>query len=411
MKVLFCSTGGLGHLLPMRPLAAALQARGHRLAWVTAPDALRWLDGLDMALFPAGPAFGPGRLAFRQRHADALQVTGEALSAQVFPRLFGATLAPAMFDALGDAVDRWRPDLVVLEPAALAAPLVCAQRGLPWLTHEYGLPVPPAYLQDAMRWFGPWWQRAGLPVPDDGGLYRHRSIHVAPPGLSPVPPARAAASLALNPCVLPAGHRFRAPRPAGQPARVYLTFGTVFHRSPALLQAARALADTGAQVVVSVGPDGRPEEVPAHPNVQAATFVDQSAVLKACDLVVSHGGAGTVLAAAAHGLPQLVLPQGADHFRNARALAQAAVARTIAPPAQTTDHIREAAENLLSDPAWAGAARRLAEEMRAMPPPATVAEGLERWCTHRSPAGPEARPGLSAEETPASTPAAHSAAR
>lgn len=398
MKVLFCSTGGLGHLQPMRPLAAALLARGHRLAWVTAPDALRWLDGQGMALFPAGPAFGPGRLAFRQRHAHALQVGGEALSAQVFPRLFGATLAPAMVDALGAAVDRWRPDLVVLDPAALAAPLVCAQRGLPWLTHEYGLPVPPAYLEDAMRWFGPWWQGAGLPVPADGGLYRHRSIRVAPPSLWPVPPAGVATSLALNPCVLPAGHRLRTHRPAGRPARVHLTFGTVFNRSPALLTAASALADTGADVVVSVGLDGRPDEVPAHPRVRVTNFVDQAALLKTCDLVVSHGGAGTVLAAAAHGLPQLVLPQGADHFRNGRALAQAAVARVIAPPAQTREHIREAAEHLLSDLSWAGAARHLAEEMRAMPPPAAVAAALE--------AGD-----LSAAETPASTPEADSAAR
>lgn len=377
MRVMFCSTGGLGHLQPMRPLAAALQDRGHPVAWVTAPDALAGLDGQGMALFPAGPAFGPGRLAFRQRHAHALQVTGEALSAQVFPRLFGATLAPAMVGELGRAVDHWRPDLVVLEPAALAAPLVCAQRRVPWITHEYGLPVPLPYLEHAMQWFGPWWQRAGLPVPAHGGLYHHRSIHVAPPGLSPVPPDRAATSLTLNPCVLPTGQWPRHARPAGRPPRIYLTFGTVFNRGPALREAACSLADTGAEVVVSVGRDGRPDEWPAHPRLQVVTFVDQAALLGTCDLVVSHGGAGTVLAAAAHGLPQLVLPQGADHFRNGRALVKAAVARVIAPPEQTRQNIREAAEHLLSDPAHGMAAGRLAAEIGAMPPPDAVARALE----------------------------------
>ena len=49
---------------------------------------------------------------------------------------------------------------------------------------------------------------------------------------------------------------------------------------------------------------------PAH--VRAERFVPQSEELPHCDLVISHGGSGSVLGALAHGLPQLLLPLGAD---------------------------------------------------------------------------------------------------
>ena len=127
MRVLFCTTGGLGHLLPLRPLAAALRRGGHEVAWVTAPDAMVRLEGLGFDLFAAGPSFEAGRREFRAAHADGAQLVGEPLSAFTFPRLFGAVLAPAMLDGVEQAVRHWGPDFVVHEPAALAAPLVCQQ--------------------------------------------------------------------------------------------------------------------------------------------------------------------------------------------------------------------------------------------------------------------------------------------
>ena len=55
MRVLFCTTGGLGHLLPLRPLAFALRHRGHDIAWVTAPDALPRLEGEGFDSVPGWP--------------------------------------------------------------------------------------------------------------------------------------------------------------------------------------------------------------------------------------------------------------------------------------------------------------------------------------------------------------------
>ena len=46
-------------------------------------------------------------------------------------------------------------------------------------------------------------------------------------------------------------------------------------------------------------------------NVHVASFVDQAALIPVADLVVHHGGSGTVLAALARGTPQVLLPKGA----------------------------------------------------------------------------------------------------
>lgn len=169
MRVLFCSSGSAGHLRPMRPLARAFRQRGHDVGWATAPDALRELDALDVEPLAVGLPMTAARQRYFERWPEARVLRGEALSAHTFPRLFGGVVAPAMVDELDAVLERWRPDLVVNEPAALAAPLVCTARGIRHMTHGYGLRVPSLHLQAAMHEFGAQWDAAGLPRPADGG--------------------------------------------------------------------------------------------------------------------------------------------------------------------------------------------------------------------------------------------------
>ena len=51
-------------------------------------------------------------------------------------------------------------------------------------------------------------------------------------------------------------------------------------------------------------------------NVHVSRVIPQSLLLPRCSAVVSHGGSGTLLAALAHGLPQVCLPQAADQLRH-----------------------------------------------------------------------------------------------
>ena len=388
MRVLFCTTGGLGHLLPLRPLAFALRQRGHDIAWVTAPDALPRLEGEGFDLFPAGPTFEASRREFRAANADVEKLAGEQLSAYTFPRLFGAVLGPAMCEGVDQAARRWRPDFVIHDPAALAAPLVCRQLGLQNVAHGYGLRPPREYLEAAMGFFGPLWREKGWEPPVDGGLYRHLSLDIAPRCLQPsTGPAEhrvfrfnAYRPSGAAPPALPVELRAVFQGPATRRPRIYVTFGTVFNHRPALRTAARAAAQLGGTVVVTIGADGDlPNFADLGTNVHVHRFLDQRALLPYCDLVVSHGGAGTLLGAAAHGVPHLALPQAADHFRNARAILSVNAGRTIEPVRQTVPDVTSSLSEMLGNDALIVGAKALAQEMAAMPDANAAVDRLERW--------------------------------
>ncbi|MFO1340897.1 MAG: glycosyltransferase, partial [Burkholderiaceae bacterium] len=99
--------------------------------------------------------------------------------------------------------------------------------------------------------------------------------------------------------------------------------------------------------------------------------------------VVSHGGAGAMLGAAAHGLPHLVLPQAADHFRNARALSRVSAGSSVDLERQSVEAVSTELSKLLADGAMSVGATLLAREMAAMHDAAAAARMLERWhsCT------------------------------
>lgn len=388
MRVLFCTTGGAGHLLPLRPLAEALLARGHDLAWATAPDAGHLLDGQGFERFAVGPTFEASRRRFRSDFPDAARLVGEQLSAYTFPRLFGAVLAPGMLNDLARVVRRWQPDCVVHEPAALAVPLVCRQQGLRHVAHGYGLRPAADYIAAAMVCFGRHWRERGLHAPADGDLYRHLYLDIAPAGLQPLWANSDGRLLRFNPYVpapassmaLPVGLRHALALPQSRRPRIYLTFGTVFNRGPALAVAVQAAARLGGTLVVTLGEDGDPARLGGLPgHVHVLRFVDQRALLLHCDVVVSHAGAGTVLGSAAHGLPQLLLPQAADHFRNATALCASGSAISVDPQYQTVDVVASALQRLLSQASYAAGAQRLAMEMATMADAATTAQRFEQW--------------------------------
>jgi len=76
------------------------------------------------------------------------------------------------------------------------------------------------------------------------------------------------------------------------------------------------------------------------------------------------------------GVPQLVLPQGADQFANADALSAAGAALSLLPDALSVDAIEEQTRLLLRQPTYLEAARAIAEEIARMPSPDDVAHQL-----------------------------------
>jgi UDP:flavonoid glycosyltransferase YjiC (YdhE family) len=101
--------------------------------------------------------------------------------------------------------------------------------------------------------------------------------------------------------------------------------------------------------------------------VRVAEFLPQGAVLPVCRAVVSHAGAGTMLGALCHGLPQLCLPQGTDQPFNTAALLPTGAALALQPEEITADAVAAALGRLLEDPSFGAAANRLRTEIERMP--------------------------------------------
>jgi UDP:flavonoid glycosyltransferase YjiC (YdhE family) len=137
------------------------------------------------------------------------------------------------------------------------------------------------------------------------------------------------------------------------------------------------LAQLDVEVLVAVGPDGDPAALgESGERLHVERFVDQAAVMEHVDVVVHHGGTGTVLGAAAAGLPQLLMPQGADQFFNLDIMTGAGAALGLPNDRQEPGAIRAAVETLLADGPQRAASRQLQAEIAAMPAPADLVEVL-----------------------------------
>jgi MGT family glycosyltransferase len=121
-------------------------------------------------------------------------------------------------------------------------------------------------------------------------------------------------------------------------------------------------------VVVTTGPGVDPAGLGAQPaNVLVRQFLPQAALLPACDAVVSHAGAGTMLGGLCHGLPQVCLPMGADQPMNAAALARTGAGVALGHGERTAAAIRDAVITVLDDPSYRRAAGALQQQIAAMP--------------------------------------------
>ena len=98
MRVLFSSTFGVGHNLPMVPLATALRDAGHEVLWATSADACALVGRAGFDVVPAGLAGPALRQGIAPLHRAAREVAPPERAAFMFPRMFGALLTGPMAD-------------------------------------------------------------------------------------------------------------------------------------------------------------------------------------------------------------------------------------------------------------------------------------------------------------------------
>jgi hypothetical protein len=318
---------------------------------------------------------------FRQRHREINKLPPQERPDVMFGKLFGEVSAPAALADLLPIVRSWRPDLVVNDAAELAAPIAAAAIGVPHVTHAFGALLPEVRLRRAAEEVASLWRAEGLKPRPYGGVYDHLYLDIYPPSLQAPGGDHVGARQLLRPVAFAGATdediRTDITDRTGSPL-VYLTFGTVFNDSDAFHAALAGIRDAGFGLVVTVGPDGDPAAFGPQPSrVVIERYVPQTQLLPACDVVASHAGSGTMLATLALGIPQLCLPQAADQFLNAAAVARAGAGLTIPPENVVAAGVGDAIHRLLDDDAFRVHARRLANEIDSMPSPETVVTVLE----------------------------------
>lgn len=371
MRVLVTTWAWPSHYHPLVPVSWALVAAGHEVRVATQPGGGEALRRPGLVLHEIGdPVDFPalfGRMAAGLAGKNGPGGAQDALAAR-------AEVNGALLDELVPLAGRLRPDLVLHNPATQAGPLLAALLGVPAVRV---LPGPD---------FG--YRAKGSGLDAGAALTAVRARH----GLSEVD---LSGTLTLDPC--PAALRVEAAyrrqpmrhvpftghvtapvlpeRPAGGP-RVCVTWGatvpTLGAAAPALEPVVDALAELAGEVVVGDVTAEPGLSAPDERGVRVAGAVPLPVLLPECDLLVSQGGAGTVLAALLAGIPHLIVPQIADQGFNAELVERAGAGRAL--PASDCDpaQLRRLAGELLADQSYRAAARRAGAEMTQLPSPAEV---------------------------------------
>jgi UDP:flavonoid glycosyltransferase YjiC (YdhE family) len=384
MKVLFITSPGFGHNFPVVSMAWALRAAGHDVVLGSAgaiPTHLPSLanSGLPVVelatvaqmteVYRTGTA-DVGLGGFSDKELRAMARLGAESPNHEVDKPFGA-LSAVMADGAVEFGQWWRPDLVVHSRLQGAGPLVAAKLGVPAVEHSHGLTSSrdiavklAAELDDAYRRHGV----AGFPE-------RHELLNIAPPSMVVSDRGWPMRHVPYHGGIVLPEWLLRTPdRP-----RITITMGSIL---PVLWPRLRPLrwivdvaADVDAEFVLALAGVDASVLGPLPANVRSvAGWLPVDALAATTHAMIHHGGSGSMMAALAAGVPQLVIPFLGDQFGNARAVVRRGVGIEI-----DIDRERVTAatvRRLVDDESLQTAAAEVRAEVAAMPSPADLVPRL-----------------------------------
>lgn len=412
---LFATMPAVGHVTPLRPVARALVARGHRVRWYagrvfadavtsTGAEHVPMSASIDRDLRPPDEVF-PERAA----------LTGVA---QFRWDMLNVFLAPAEQQVadLRASLAEHPADVLVGDVGVLGVRLLGELEDRPWVTvgiapltmpsrdtAPFGSALPPSatplgrvrnrllyaafdrvVLRPVNAEFRALRERVGLPSARAtlfGGVSPYLFLQNGVPGLeyprSDLPPqVHFVGSLAAPEPGIVEPPWWSDVETADRPV-VHVTQGTVANADlddlvgPTL----RALADEDVLVVATVGTQAR--AVPTLPtNARAAAMLPYDRLLPRVSAMVTNGGYGGVQQALAHGVPLVVAGASEDKPEVAARVAWAGAGVDLRTATPSPEAIRAAVRTVL-DGAHTAAATRLREEYRRLDAGARSADLLE----------------------------------
>nr|AKT74299.1 TxnB10 [Streptomyces bottropensis] len=419
MRILFVVWPMAAHLYPIVPLARAFQAAGHETRVASHPALVDEIARAGLTAVSVGtpdtmPALSEvGDYVLpeeeRSRLAKAFNISPAdehawfmfSYFALAGTRIFhspggGSDGAVPGTDHLVDIVRAWKPDLVLWDMwpgAAIAARVTgAAQARFLWGPDYCGWAR-----QRYLRLGGAEWtgrqeplaeavteaaQRYGVTV-DDELLLGQLTLDPTPTVLRLDTPATAVSMRRVpytSTDVVPDWLRRPPGRPRvamslGMSGREYATNGALVTK---LLEMVAGLDIEVVATFSEVQLTG--QRVPD--NVRTLDYVPFNQLLPTCSAIVHHGGSGTVMAAVAHRVPQLIEEEGLEAATYAPYVMRHGAGLTLDHKKQSVDVMRARLLRVLHEPSFRSGADTLHAEWLAMPSPRDVVPVLEELARH-----------------------------
>ena len=376
MRILFSFVGGTGHYEPLAPLARAAQAAGHSVRFACRPSMVPVVEADHFSAVAAGPDIEDLAAVAPLAQPDA--TSEDRVLRDGFARRTAIRRAADLI-ALGH---EHRPDLMVSDEVDYGAIIAAECLGIPHATVLVLVAGSFATADLLSEPLNEVRSHFGL-MPDPDLLMLEGHLVLAPFPVSFRDPAYPLpkTACAFRPAVLERRDvRSHTDLWVGPRPRIYVTLGTIFNMESGDLFARilGGLAELPVEVIATVGRQRDPAELGAKPsNVRIERFMPQADVLPGCDLVVCHGGSGSVIGALAHGVPLLLFPMGADQPHNAVRCRALGVGRVLDPVHADPAAIRDATAEMLADSAYRERAQEIRRETLALPDVSTVIAKLE----------------------------------
>jgi len=393
MRVVLTSVPVYSHLVPLViPLARELTKAGHEVAIATGPTMADELDnhGIRAIILPNAVSprqlFGnPGlaaQLGFPSLSSDSKD---PELAARFFAEfLFGAP--PRIIGTeLVAALSEWRADLIIRESTELGGYLAAEQLGIPHATLDIEVMTSadnmPANWSDSVnnmrKQFGLADEatltdldgilRIGV-VPDSWYSKSAKVRHYLPSSEADMRPLDTMLA------------RLDVPGPL-----VLATLGSIVPALPEspetifrnIIEALGNLPCTG---IVALGKDSDPEvwQGPIPDNVVLTSFVQQRKLLQTCDMFITHAGFSGVRESLLAGVPMVAIPVFGDQPGNAARLTELGLGLTVNLKELSAENLRAAGRQVLEDPTFRVAAKKMQRRMFGLPDFSQLARDLEQ---------------------------------
>jgi len=369
LRVLIAAFGDPGHTFPAIALARSLKARGHRVVFETWN---KWREVLD---------------------AEGIEFHAAEEYRVFAPHLGDGPSAGDAAVALAPLLEELRPDVVVNDILTLAPALAAERAGVPWATliphvypeHEPGLPF---FAFGGARLprtgLGRWMWTAPGPLLEAGLRQGRAELNGEREKVGLAPTERFHGGTSQGLAMVATLPQLEYPR--RWPEHVHLTgpmeFETPYGNvelpdgdgplvlvAPSTAQdpecrlvrvALEALAEEPVRVLATTNGHMPREGIEVPANARLYGWLRYSQAMAAADLVVCHGGHGTVARALCAGVPVLCCPAVGDMTENGARVGWAGVGLALPWRLLGRGSLRVAVRRVLGDPTFLERARQIA---------------------------------------------------